>query len=243
MTENKWKYRIIGFTAGIFMLLLTVQSLEIYAAENAGSVTIEYHGRTKDDTEINLSGAQFVLYKIGSFQEEKWTFSETFQNAGISLDYESASDRKEQAEKLYAYAVEQKIQGKTQKTDTSGVTTFDNLERGVYLIAQKEKLVYDESEEYMTSPFLISIPTEVDGKEVDRVTVEPKSEWETPEKPEKPQKPENPPKPSEPESNPPEKSETSNVKTGDTTSVESLVMMMLICPVSMYGLSRLKRKE
>lgn len=246
MTENKRKYRIIGFMAGIFMLLLTVQSLEIYAVENAGSVTIEYHGRTKEDAVINLSGAQFVLYEIGGFRDGKWTFSEFFQNAGISLEHESASDRKEQAEELYVYAVKQKLQGKIQKTDTSGAAVFDKLEPGFYLIAQKEELVYGESQVFTTSPFLISIPAEVDGKETYHVTVEPKSEWETPEKPqnpEEPQKTEKPQKPSEPESNPPEKIKASNAKTGDDTQVEIMVITLLISFGIICGLPILRRKR
>ncbi len=246
MTENKRKYRMIGFMAGIFMLLLTVQSLEIYAAENAGSVTIEYHGRTKDDTVIHLSGAQFVLYEIGCFRSGTWTFSEAFQNAGISLDHENASDRKEQAEELYAYAVKQKLQGKTQKTDESGIAVFDNLEPGFYLIAQKEELVYGESEEFMTSAFLMSIPSEVDGKEAYHVTVEPKSEWEMPEKPQKPENPEKtekPQKPSEPETNPPEKSMMSDVKTGDPMPVESLAITLLVSFGILCGLPVLRRKR
>ena len=237
MFKNKWKYKIISFTAGIFMLLLAIQPLRIYAAENAGSVTIEYHGRTEDDTEINLQGAQFVLYEIGCFQDGKWTLSETFQNAGISLDSQEASDRKVQAEKLYAYAVRKKLQGTIQKTDASGMAIFSNLEEGLYLIAQKEKLPYGESEFFTTPPFLISIPAEVDGKETYCVTVEPKSEWETPEKPGKPENP------SESGSNPPEKGKTPNVKTGDNTQVESLVITLLISSGIICGLLILRRKK
>lgn len=253
MFKNKWKYRIISFAAGIFMLL-AVQPLRIHGAQNAGAVTIEYHGRTEDDTKINLQGAQFVLYEVGCLQDGKWTISETFHDTGVSLDSQEASDRKKQAEKLYAYAVKKKLQGTIQKTDASGIAVFENLEEGLYLIAQKEKLSYGESEFFTTPPFLISIPAEVDGKETYGVTVEPKSEWGKPEKPEKPgiterpekpekpgitEKPEKPgttEKPSEPGGNVPQKSEVHNVKTGDNTPIERLVITLLTCTGIMCGL-------
>ena len=103
-------------------------------AAEAGSIQISYHGRTDDETVV-LSDTPFVLYHAGGWSEGGWTLSEDFQGSGVSLENPDSSEKK-QAEKLYAYAVQEKLQGREQKTDEAGITKFGNLEKGLYLIAQ-----------------------------------------------------------------------------------------------------------
>lgn len=144
-------------------------------AAEAGSIQISYHGRTDDETVV-LSDTPFVLYHAGGWSEGGWTLSEDFQGSGVSLENPDSSERKEQAEKLYAYAVKEKLQGREQKTDKAGITKFENLEKGLYLIAQTRKIRKGDLEFY-SSPFLVCMPGNENGEEVWELIIEPKSEW------------------------------------------------------------------
>lgn len=144
-------------------------------AAEAGSIQISYHGRTDDETVV-LSDTPFVLYHAGGWGEGGWTLSEDFQGSGVSLENPDSSERKEQAEKLYAYAVKEKLQGREQKTDKAGITKFENLEKGLYLIAQTRKIRKGDLE-FHSSPFLVCMPGTENGEEVWELTIEPKSEW------------------------------------------------------------------
>lgn len=141
-------------------------------AAEAGSIQISYHGRTDDETVV-LSDTPFVLYHAGGWSEGGWTLSEDFQGSGVSLENPDSSERKEQAEKLYAYAVKEKLQGREQKTDKAGITKFENLEKGLYLIAQTRKIRKGDLEFY-SSPFLVCMPGNENGEEVWELTIEPK---------------------------------------------------------------------
>lgn len=144
-------------------------------AAEAGSIQISYHGRTDDETVV-LSDAPFVLYHAGGWSEGGWTLSEDFQGSGVSLENPDSSERKKQAEKLYAYAVQEKLQGREQKTDEAGITKFGNLEKGLYLIAQTRD-VRKGDWIFRSSPVLISMPGNENDADIWDIVIEPKSEW------------------------------------------------------------------
>ena len=144
-------------------------------AADTGSIKISYHGRTDEET-IALSKTPFVLYYAGFLNDGEWKLSEEFEGAGVSLENEGASERKKQAERLYAYAVNEKLQGAEQETDEEGMAVFENLEKGLYLIAQTRE-VKKGKWFFRSSPFLVSIPGTGYGAEVWEIVTEPKSEW------------------------------------------------------------------
>ena len=104
-----------------------------------------------------------------------WTLSEDFQGSGVSLENPDSSERKKQAEKLYAYAVQEKLQGREQ-TDEAGITKFGNLEKGLYLIAQTRD-VRKGDWIFRSSPVLISMPGNENDADIWDIVIEPKSEW------------------------------------------------------------------
>ena len=102
-------------------------------------------------------------------------------------------------------------------SNTLGHTTFSNLTQGIYLIAQ-EGYVESGKSQFESAPFLVEIPSLVDGSVEYNVSIEPKAEWVKPVKP-------TPSKPHKP-----------HVKTGDDTNIsvwviaaiESLCIMILL---------------
>ena len=127
-------------------------------------------------------------YFYPAFQDGKWTLAGDFGNAGVSLEGIESSEKNEQAKKLYNYAVRQSIQGNALKTDENGIAMIGGLEQGLYLIAQTKVWTDEKQGSYQASPYLISIPEEIDGSYIWDVVTKPKSEWitEAPQHPEMP---------------------------------------------------------
>lgn len=212
------------------------------------SVTIFYHGVTPQEKSIALSGAEFILHKVGTYQENKWIYEGAFADCEVSLDDMSASGQFEASKQLGEYAKTHQIQGTSKKTDQNGFLTFSGLENGLYLIVPDGEVACGGGI-FRSDPFLVQAP-EIDelGNQVYEITVEPKNEWvsdnkepeEGPEPtPEK--KPENKPE-GKPEDKPEKKPEQNigrapskggNAKTGDNTPVEQLIRILAVSMIIM----------
>ena len=83
---------------------------------------------------------------------------------------------------------------------------------------------------YQASPYLISIPEEIDGSYIWDVVTKPKSEWIT----EAPQHPEMPDKNTETE-------KTEGAKTGDTSSAALLLLLLIFSSGAFIILCRKRR--
>lgn len=158
-------------------LLITgcmISGISALAAAN-GSIQISYRGRTDEETVI-LSDAPFALYYAGALENGVWKLSEEFRNSGVSLENTDSSERKKQAEKLYAFAATEGISGTEQETDASGIARFSTLQEGVYLIAQSRE-VRKGNWIFRSAPFLVSVPVKDNGKTIWDIVIEPKSGW------------------------------------------------------------------
>ena len=193
MADNRLRYGIVRAIAGAAVLLIcivAVGNIEAAAADT-GSICIKYSGQDQGDKEIPLAGAEFVLYQVGTMKDGEWVLTEEFEDSGVSLKDNTASGSRAQAEKLWSYAMEQRIPGTLKKTDESGMAVYDELREGFYMSAQTGQFVYRNQVVFISVPSLISIPAEIDGEVTYQVTIEPKSERKTPEPPkETPKSPE-----------------------------------------------------
>lgn len=175
-----------------------------------------------------------------------WIWQNGFENSGVSLGDTSAEAREKQAKRLFEYANKSNISGTTQVTDSLGYASFAELEEGIYLIAQIGN-VECGTDKFESAPFLVNIPSEINGKTEYDVVIEPKGEWVTPAKP--PVTPTNPDKPAPTEPTPtkpdipdPIRKIIDSVKTGDTTNIISWVLIAIGSLVLIIVLYR-KRKE
>lgn len=220
MKKNKWQ---IILCACFFVLGIVISGTTCMAADT-GSIRIEYLGRTKEDEEIVLENAEFILYHVGYMKDGQWVTAGEFQSAGVSLEKGESSERNKQAERLYAYALSKKIQGSMQKTDTKGVAEFTGLREGLYLVAQTVDWQKSGIGVFRSAPFLISVPGAIDGILTWDVVSDPKSEWVSQEeKPVTPQITETPQTPADSIDTGTEK--PNKVKTGDSTPIEILLIV------------------
>ena len=87
-----------------------------------------------------------------------------------------------------------------------GRTSFGKLKEGIYLLAQIGN-VESDTDKFESAPFLVNIPSEINGNVEYNVTIEPKAEWFSPETP-----PNNPDKPKDPTPSKPDKYYSENNK-------------------------------
>lgn len=186
-------------TYSLFLLLISllfVSLIQAHADSRTGSIDIDYKGRTDNQEEIILFGAKFEIIPIQYVENEKWVWQFSFVDCGVSLHDTSAEARNKQAKQLLEYARKKGISGNQQLTDSMGHALFSGLNEGMYLVFQIGS-VKNGNDTFESAPFLVSIPSDIDGYLVYDVKVEPKVTWLTdnvpPSVPEKPSE-KNPPK-------------------------------------------------
>lgn len=217
----------------LFLLLISllfVSLIQVHADSRTGSIDIDYKGRTDNQEEIILSGAKFEIIPIQYVENEKWVWQSSFVDCGVSLHDTSAEARNKQAKQLLEYAKKKGVSGNQQLTDSMGHALFSGLNEGMYLVFQIGS-VKNGNDTFESAPFLVSIPSNIDGYLVYDVKVEPKVTWITDNAP-----PIVPEKPSE--KNPPEDTNTG-------VRVKRMTWIVLaLCSFGMLVLlgRRLKRK-
>lgn len=165
----------------LFLLLISllfVSLIQVHADSRTGSIDIDYKGRTDNQEEIILSGAKFEIIPIQYVENEKWVWQSSFVDCGVSLHDTSAEARNKQAKQLLEYARKKGIAGNQQLTDSMGHTVFSNLNEGMYLITQIGS-VKNGNDTFESAPFLVSVPSDIDGYLMYDVKVEPKVTWLT----------------------------------------------------------------
>lgn len=190
-------------TYSLFLLLISilfVSLIQVHADSRTGCIDIDYKGRTDSQEEIILSGAKFEIIPIQYVENGNWAWQSSFVDCGVSLHDTSAEARNKQAKQLLEYARKKGISGNQQLTDSMRHTVFSNLNEGMYLITQIGS-VKNGNDMFESAPFLVSVPSDIDGYLMYDVKVEPKVTWLTNNVP-----PSVPEKPSE--KNPPEDTNT-----------------------------------
>ena len=165
----------------LFLLLISllfVSLIQVHADSRTGSIDIDYKGRTDNQEEIILSGAKFEIIPIQYVENEKWVWQSSFVDCGVSLHDTSAEARNKQAKQLLEYARKKSISGNQQLTDSTGHTIFSKLNEGMYLITQIGS-VKNGNDTFESAPFLVSVPSDIDGYFMYDVKVEPKVTWLT----------------------------------------------------------------
>ena len=228
---------VMLFLVGSFIDISTIHA---EAGSRTGSIQIIYKGRNSSDKEVTLSGAKFSIIPIQYMKNDELVWENGFKDSGISLQDTSAEAREKQAKQLFALAKENDISGLMQETDSSGCTSFGELDEGIYLIAQIGN-VESGTDKFESAPFLVNIPSEINGSVEYNVTIEPKAEWVSPETP-----PNNPDKPKDPTPSKPDKPNTiqkiiNTVKTGDTTNIVAWFLIAIVSLGLIVGLYK-KRK-
>ena len=226
---------------------IEVSTIHAEAGTGKGSIQIIYKGRDNEDKEVILSGARFSIFPIQYVKNDGFIWVSGFENAGVSLEGSSAEEREKQAKQLFEYVKKNNISGLTQETDVVGCTSFGNLDEGIYLLAQIGN-VQSGTDKFESAPFLVNIPSEINGNVEYDVTIEPKAEWVLPETP--PTNPDNPAKPvpqnpslSKPDTPSSIQKIINIVKTGDMTGIIVWGLTVIVSLSLIIAVCRKKNNE
>ena len=207
----------INVLRGLFALALCLVMTYGWAlaAEKKGSLRVTL----TDDDDLPVEGVTMVLLRVG---DKDGTLTGDF--SGAETQHSLLSDRYNaaNAKKLAAYAKEHQLAGEEQTTDKNGDVFYAELPEGIYLVLCKD------GQGLTFTPFLVRIPTIINGTALYDVHSEPKAE-DIPDNPDEPVTPPvTPPGPDEPGPDEPGPDEPGGEGKLPQTGVDPLPMYLLI---------------
>ena len=186
MKPKRYRYRV-GF-ASVFLLILCVSTmfcLPTAAAALQGSLELRCSIERENHT-VLLAGDEYALCMVATLEESQGELQYQTLPAYSFADCDwtqcSASQLREKALQLAPNAQKRKDFAATQQTDANGTVIFRDLTPGLYLVIRTKPA--SENTAYTSDPFLVSIPTVVNGTSAYQVVAEPKFSWDS--KPSKP---------------------------------------------------------
>lgn len=186
MKPRGYRYRV-GFLP-VFLLILCLSAvfcLPTVAAALQGSLELRCSIERENNT-VLLAGDEYALCMVATLEETQGELQYQTLPAYSFADCDwaqcSASQLREKALQLAPVAQKRADYAAIQKTDTNGVAVFRDVTPGLYLVLRTKPA--PENATYTSAPFLVSIPTVVNGTAAYQVVAEPKFSWDT--KPTKP---------------------------------------------------------
>ena len=166
----------------MILLTLCVNTFNI-VGEDTGSVTIDLiHQEDKDGKRIDtpIPGVEFDVYQLWTYvnvsdEEINIKLNNSFENK-----IEITSDMSEDEIQKKALTFKENIEGEdplltTSKSDSNGRIVVSELELGGYLFVMKDIVEYDGAL-YEVSPFIITVPRNINGDWLTDVNAFPKLE-------------------------------------------------------------------
>ena len=189
MKPKRYRYRV-GFVS-VFLLILCVSTmfcLPTAAAALQGSLELRCSIERENNT-VFLARDEYSLCMVATLEESRGELQYQTLPAYSFADCDwtqcSASQLRENALQLAPKAQKRKDFAATQQTEANGTVIFRDLTPGLYLVIRTKPA--PENTAYTSDPFLVSIPTVVNGTAAYQVVAEPKFSWDA--KPSKPLKP------------------------------------------------------
>lgn len=170
MSDSRNSLKRLRFCTVFVMLLMLLGVFPqfVYAQQPVGSIQLDCHVQKGNDT-VPLSGDTYAIVPIAEIDVQNqgesilldYRIKEGFE--AFDCDWESLTDsaRLEKALKLEEYCKNNNLLTRTKTTDSNGILRFDDLSTGLYLIVRVEAA--ENNAEYSTSPFLVDIPTLLNG--------------------------------------------------------------------------------
>ena len=166
----------------MILLTLCVNTFNI-VGEDTGSVTIDLiHQEDKDGKRIDtpIPGVEFNVYQLWTYEDLSEEEINIILNNSFENKVEITSDMSEDEIQKKALTFMENIEGEdplltTSKSDSNGRIVVSELELGGYLFVMKDIVEYDGAL-YEVSPFIITVPRNINGDWLTDVNAFPKLE-------------------------------------------------------------------
>lgn len=164
----------------VALLVSTVLFMALGGVAYAHDVPdLEQTGAIKITMELDgapVGGGVVALYRVGSIQESdgdySFVLSDGFEGAGVALDNIQSADV---AQTLATYVTDNSLYPMlTRRVGSNGTAAFINLQCGLYLVVQ----TYSAAGYSPANPFLVAVPTAIEGTYYYTVDASPKIEIE-----------------------------------------------------------------
>lgn len=145
-----------------------------------GEITVYMHGSTEYAKDIPLAGGEVAVYRAAYRKDGIWTPTELFADSGFRLEDMTAESMERCADLLYQYVNDNAIKGSAAVTDENGRAVFSGLEAGLYLVCPEKETSYETEKEagvFLADPYVVSVPSEINGQADYTVETVPKTEW------------------------------------------------------------------
>lgn len=166
----------------VAMLLVSLQR-PVYAQQLTGSLQLDCHVNV-DDRSIPLANDTYAIVKIADITVQEspaaLTYQTTEEFSDFQYDWANLDDdaRRQAAQELAAFAKEQpELLSTTKITDRNGDLTFSQLEPALYLVVRTQVDVANRA--CSLDPFLVDIPTIVNGRLEYTLTAIPKFDYQS----------------------------------------------------------------
>ncbi len=150
----------------VLLMFILFGSVEAFAAEKPCTLTVNI---ISSDSSAEVSGLKIGLCRIAYLNNGEYTLTDDFADSGISLDNISDKTNHNHYSEIYRYITSNDIEYLTAVTNSEGSALFSDLDEGMYLI------FCEESQNLTFSPYMVFLPSVVNGEYVYDVVSEPKT--------------------------------------------------------------------
>lgn len=159
------KILLVAFFLLFYISEIKALSTNVVDFKKLGSINITL--LEKEDN-IKIEGAEITLYKIANVKEDNhnlvFEYVDELSNCNLSIASLKAED--------VGKCINKDITGIKKFTSAEGVVYFDELDLGLYLVKQTNRV----SGFSKIDPFLVMIPSEIDNKWIYDIESEPKTD-------------------------------------------------------------------
>jgi len=148
----------------LLVLVVAVLCCISVAAAPSGSIRV----MLRDSADQPVNDVDVRLIRVATITGNECALETKFKNCGIDAGKLLEDPSAGMANKVFQYAFANEIEGTSEKTSPQGCADFKGLREGVYLVFEPG------DQEVAFAPFLVIIPTTIDGEAVYQLVSVPK---------------------------------------------------------------------
>ena len=146
MRVGKFLRKVIAYCMCVCLLLATAVTAFASEPEKKGSIQLQLPS--------SADGVAIALYKTADYEKGSFTFTGEFAGSGITIsNLNDANLAQKAAQELLAFVKGNQIKGMQEAVAANGMMKFENLEPGLYLVAQTNGTAIAE-----VQPALVPVP-------------------------------------------------------------------------------------
>lgn len=167
-----------GITFMVILILLCVIAIPVCAQEYKGNIKLNCHIQSSQGI-VSLINDSYSIAKIAnvSINENQVLYQTLPVFSAFSCDWTNLTDKERQlkAEQIESYVLTNHLFQDSVAADENGIVDFGSLDTGLCLISRTR--IDNNNQKYLLKPFLLDVPTAVNGVLYYDIIATPKFEY------------------------------------------------------------------